>query len=516
MPFAHYTSPVRGNCRTSPYLAWLPLVLLLSVTALAYAPSLNNPFFGSDTWPWLASSRVPTFAEGVALAFMPIMPGTQFLAEVALFYHPLTSLTYAVDLALFGLQPTAMYATNLLVHLVAVGALYSLARGLGLSNWAALLAASIQALHPIAAATVPSLPRRQDVVVGAMLLISMSLLARAALDEARPRWGFLVASLLAFFLALGGKEIAYAGIAVVPFVIACRWHPGRPLRPAVLAVLAFAMLEVVAFAIRWYVLGGLGGYYGSESVRGRLDGLIEFYLRPYVTDVLWPLRALMPQRLRDWLLVLGAIVAFVALCAAVMRRRFVLVVLLGLVWQACFLGLYVVVHTSLSAYLLYVPLAGLALMLGALIEGGVDAFRNSQRAVQRAAGLVMSVGVAALLLGVVRESAILTPYPEWADAGFVSDRFLEQALPCFNAADGGSVVVSDLPHRIDYPTERSQFVDAFVFEPYSLESAVRVLSPSTSVSFEVLSTIDVKARPDDVQVTCTPASGRWLLTSRVT
>ena len=49
----------------------------------------------------------------------------------------------------------------------------------------------------------------------------MSLLARAGLADSQPRVAVVGGPLAAFFLALGGKEIAYAGVVVVPFVIAC-------------------------------------------------------------------------------------------------------------------------------------------------------------------------------------------------------------------------------------------------------------------------------------------------------
>jgi hypothetical protein len=160
-------------------------------------------------------------------------------------------------------------------------------------------------------------------------------------------------------------------------------------------------------------------------------------------------------------------------------------------------------------------------MLGALLDGTVGVMRWPGRPVRamlwrHGFAVLASIGVVVLVVGIVRFSALLTPYVEWTDAGFVSDRFLVQAVPCFKEADGGTVEVSDLPHRIDYPTDQSQFVDAFIFEPYSLESAVRVLAPGTRVTFDVRSTVDVQSRPTDVQVTCTPASGRWLLSSRIT
>src|SRR5690349_19787203 len=56
----------------------LPLLaVVLALTVVAYAQFLGSPFFGSDTWPWLASSRVATLGDAVRLAFSPIMPGTQ-------------------------------------------------------------------------------------------------------------------------------------------------------------------------------------------------------------------------------------------------------------------------------------------------------------------------------------------------------------------------------------------------------------------------------------------------------
>src|SRR5207253_9505016 len=134
--------------------------------------------------------------------------------------HPLTGLSYSLDQTLFGLNPFAFYATNLLIHLGGVGALYSLARGLGASWWAACVCALILGLHPVAAATVPSLPRRQDLVVGALLLGSLNLLVRARTGQRRVNARVLAASLALFFLALGGKEIAYAGLGVVPFIVA--------------------------------------------------------------------------------------------------------------------------------------------------------------------------------------------------------------------------------------------------------------------------------------------------------
>lgn len=498
---------------------------MLVGSAAGYVGNLGNPFFGSDTWPWLVSTRIDSVGDVLRVAFSPIMSGTSFVAEVAHFYHPLTALSYSLDQALFGLNPFAFYATNLLIHLAAVGALFSLARGLGASWWAASICALMLGLHPVAAATVPSLPRRQDMVVGALLIGSMSLLARARIGAPRLNASALVGAMALFGLALGGKEIAYAGLAVVPFVIACAWprtavKGGKPtdmLTTAAPIVAGFLLLEALAFGVRWAVLGGLGGYNGSAAAMGSTQGLIEFYVRPYVTDVLWPVHAVMPERLRDWLLVLGCVAVVATVATAGFRSQRQLLVVTGVAWQAAFLLLYAVVHTSLSPYLLYVPLAGLALLVGALLDGAADLLLSHRTArLAAACALVSAAGAAVLVLGVLRSSALLTDYPEFRDAGSASQQFIDQAIPCLASAPPGTVVeVDSLPHRIDYGTPDSQFIDAYVFEAYSLESVVRLRAPNTRAQVDVRSTQDVTARPPSVIVTCAQTGDRWQISARV-
>jgi hypothetical protein len=374
---------------------------------------------------------------------------------------------------------------------------------------------------------VPSIPRRQDLVVGALLLGSMAVLTCAALSQARrPRWLAVGGAAVLFFLALGGKEIAYGGLALVPVVLACGWarapnapcHGRRVLLRSALIALGFGLVEIVAFGVRWAVLGGLGGYYGSEAVRGSLDGVIEFFVRPYVGTVLWPVEPLMPGRLRDWLIVVGAISTVVGVAIAGLRRPLRLMALLGLIWQAAFLLLYIVVHTSLSPYLLYVPLAGLGLLVSALLDGAAE---RSQRGIQgtRVRDLCLlasAVGSLVLLLGIVRTSTLVTLYPEFHDASSVSSDFLDGALPCLSAAPPNATVeVDGLPHRIDYGSAESQFIDAYVFEAYSLESAVRLLTPNARARVEVGSIQDVTARPRSVSVTCSDDGDRWQISTRL-
>jgi hypothetical protein len=379
-------------------------------------------------------------------------------------------------------------------------------------------------LHPVAAATVPSLPRRQDLLVGALLVGSMSLLARTRMDEARDHWRSLAAALALFFLALGSKEIAYAGLAVVPCVAACVWwgttraRSGSThlLKTAAPILVAFLVLEGVAMGLRWWVLGGLGGYYDSPAVLAGTQGIVEFFVRPYVTDLLWPFQSVMPDRLRDWLL-MCALLAIVAggAVAGFRKPQQRLMAVVGAVWLAAFLLLYAVVHTSLSAYLLYVPLAGLALLTGALLDGATDVLKyrvGAHRLVTfpGVCAVVSLAGSGLLLIGVVRGSALFTDYTEFRDAGLVSKQFIDQAISCLALAPAGMLVgVDGLPHRIDYGSSESQFVDAYMFEPYSVESVVRLFAPGARGRVEVRSSQEVRVRPRSITVTCSPGRDEW-------
>jgi hypothetical protein len=505
--------------------------LVLLVTSVAHWAALGNGFFGSDTWPWLVSTRTDRPDDVLRVAFSPIMSGTNFVTEVALFYHPLTALTYALDQALFGLNPSAFYATNLFLHLTATLALYSLARGVGLNWFASAGTALVLGLHPIASATVPSMPRRQDLVVGVFLLGSMSLLVRSGIAQARLSMGKLAAALVLYVMALGGKEIAYAAVAVVPLVIAAsvvgppgdtsRTTRSTIMRRATAIVAAFVALEGVAFAIRWLVLGGLGGYHGSETVTGQIDGILEYYVRPYITYALWPFQAWMPDRLRDWLLLVGALAIVIGMALVNISRRRQVLAVLALGWQATFLLLYVAVHNSINPYLLYVPIAGLALLVGVLLHGAFDALRDvgesSRRArLTRRAALVGGACAILVQVGVVRSAVVGFGSTEFRAASAVSERFVEQATACLaSVPPGGLVTVTGLPHRILFGTAESNFVDAYVFEPYSLESVVRLLAPTTLPHVSVQSIQEVTVRQATVRLDCTRQGDVWLISTSI-
>jgi hypothetical protein len=119
---------------TSRPRAWAlpPLAALL----LTYLPDVGHGFI-KDDFAWIRSSRV-SGAHDLAALF----------GRDNGFYRPLVSLSFALDHAVFALQPRAYGLTNLALLLVDAALLVALGRALRMPSWTALFAAAVWALNP--------------------------------------------------------------------------------------------------------------------------------------------------------------------------------------------------------------------------------------------------------------------------------------------------------------------------------------------------------------------------------
>ncbi len=435
------------------------------------------------------------------------MPGPSSPRRSPSFYHPLTALTYVFDLRLFGLTAAPYYATNLLLHLVAVAPCTAWRAGSGWPFWAAAVTALVFGLHPIAEATVPVIPRRQDLVVGACFISSMSLLVRADLAARGPGAASSPAR------SCSSRSPWAARRSPTP---ACRWcrspcsvrrvpfrSATRLLRRTIGVFACFLAVEAVGFAVRWRVLGGLGGYYGSEANRGNLSGVVEFFLRPYVDALLWPIHGLLPERLRDWLSAI--LLAWSSPCCRCSAARPLLSIVV-LAWSGrrvfcrctsppitrstptcctCHCRLRAragrAARRAAGAGLRRATRAGVPTGQG--VQTGSATWRCRRRRRRRAASCWPRSGSrrCARATRVPRRRLRLGPLPG-----------SRPALPGVRPGHRPDRRAAE-PHRLRHA--ESQFVDAFVFDNYSLESVLRLLAPGAPVTAQVNSLSDVHERP---------------------
>src|SRR5258706_5272451 len=109
----------------------LAVVIILALLGAIYLPDLGHGFV-KDDYGWIAASRVQSLPDLVHL----------FTANVG-FYRPLVSTTFAVDHALWGLNPEGYALTNVALLLADTVLLLLLARRLRLPPAAALFGVAV-------------------------------------------------------------------------------------------------------------------------------------------------------------------------------------------------------------------------------------------------------------------------------------------------------------------------------------------------------------------------------------
>ena len=315
--------------RRAAHHAAAPWLALLLATAATYGNGLANGFVWDDAEIIVQN---PVTRDLSRIGEVVLSPD-----QVRPYYRPLSRASYLLDHAIFGMDPLAFHAVNLLVHAASVLLLFALARRLFDATWPALLAAALLAVHPIHAEPVDFVTARNNLFALAFSLATLLLFVDATRRGSHARaW----LSGAAFFLGLASKEQA---AMVLPVAAAWLFLPGtgatwrgwrawRSLAPHAVALGAYLVLRSIA----------LGGPVAAGSVaQGLLARLAQnaWVMPRYLALVLWPDRLTIfhapapPSGLLEVAAVAGAWAA-VAFAVAYLVRRPSLPSTVGLLWLA--------------------------------------------------------------------------------------------------------------------------------------------------------------------------------------
>lgn len=307
--------------------AWLLIaaVLLVGLTGLR---TLQVGYLSDD---WALISHV--FRHGNADAWTePWMGGRQVL-----FYRPLFTGLYALDLDLFGADPFPAHVHNLLWHLLAVVLVGALVGRLGGGPWCAAFAALWFGVHGYLGATVGWIAARCGMVASTLTLLAVWAWMRFRSGRRRAWW---------YALALGAaaastltRESGYLAL-IAPLTLDLLLEGRPPFRVLVRRHTPFALLGAVLLLVRYLALGTvLGGYpvgpadpgWTFASAAGALakagpallSGVPETFLGttppPWLPGGLagfWP-----PELLVDILLGVSTVLVVLGLLAAFKPRR---------------------------------------------------------------------------------------------------------------------------------------------------------------------------------------------------
>jgi len=177
--------------------------------------------------------------------------------HVGTFLRPLGFASIYLDYALWGFSPVPYHATNLLLHLASVAAVYFLARNLGAARDVSAVTAGVFAAMPSQAEAVVWVGARFDLLATALTL--WAVVSYLYFKKSRSPAAYF-AVLLLYLLAMLSKE---NGFLLPLFLIAIEVITFRAVK--IRDLVPPIGLGILTFVYRWTTLSGIGGYLKSGS-----------------------------------------------------------------------------------------------------------------------------------------------------------------------------------------------------------------------------------------------------------
>lgn len=367
--------PPREKAGSLP--AWAAIGLLLAAAIVPYARTLGFGFVLDD------ERLLRSLPEIRTLGSIPDVLGLTGRVPQP---RALRTVSYSIDHALAGgFDPAVFHATNLLLHALAVLAVWRLVAALARPR-AALFAALLFAVHPVQTETVAFVTARKDLLAG---LFSALAFAVFLAHRKAPSAGRYVAILALFALAVLGKEVAVVlpALFLAHDAIVSGEGPARALRRRFAFYAPFTALALlgagVAIALHRISSFAADARFPGDSaletgltVPAILARYASLLLLPvgqsadYSFDAFPLVRSPLDPRFLVPLLFLAAIGY-----AAVRLRRRSPVAAFGLAWTAIALlpvAQIVPHHEILAEHYLYLPAIGFAIAAGT----GLDALAS--------------------------------------------------------------------------------------------------------------------------------------------
>jgi len=373
--------------RSAIYLA----ILTGLVAALCYAQTLNSEFVSDDHFLILENPIVQN--NDLAKIFLSRFWIT---SASSLYYRPLVTLSYWIDLHLWGVNPKGFHLTNIILHV-----LNSIMVFLAFKQWSGDLKTGfftglLFAVLPAHTQSVSWVSGRTDLICTLFGLTAFWIYLRAR-DAGGPLgWKTISASALCFLIAALAKETA----AVFPVLVLAAEiiRPGaRKFKPDKGGIVYYCVLAAVLlfyFLIRRAVLGFALGYAAQPENKWYWEGLTDvsrpvmvlkiFYY--YIITLAYPLNLCFECKLypslswSDYRIFLSGAAVFGLVAAAVYSFRRMPAACLGILWF--FIALLPVsnilpIHEIAMEAYLYLPSIGFCLLLAGSALGLSDRFSRT-------------------------------------------------------------------------------------------------------------------------------------------
>ncbi len=279
-------------------------------------------------------------------------------------YYPMVFTSFLIERSLFGLNPQAFHATNVLLHALNSALVFYLGLRLTKNRFAAFVLGLLFAVHPVHVESVAWITERKDVLSAAFFFGAFLLYLRfSETDKARPYFW----SLGLFALGLLSKTM----VATLPLwlLIVDYMERRRSAKQALFEKIPYFALSISALAVTWF-----SEHRGWAPETSRLEGVYSpwsafaapaFYLQktllPLDLSICYP-----PLHANMALLAARIAVSVLLFAAAVwlLRRRsqagmFLMFFFAGILPVLGILPFrYVLVASPVADHFLYLPILG--------------------------------------------------------------------------------------------------------------------------------------------------------------
>jgi len=195
-------------------------LLLGALTLLLYSPAGTHPFLNYDD---------PSYVTENSHVQAGLSWGTvvwAFQSTEASNWHPITWLSHAADVSLFGASPCGHHWTSVLIHGLNAVLFFLLLRYATGAIWQSLIAAVLFAVHPLNVESVAWISERKNVLSALFLLLTLGAYGWYALRPRATRYGVVIAL---FALGLMTKPM----LVTLPFaLLLIDYWPLQRIRPA--------------------------------------------------------------------------------------------------------------------------------------------------------------------------------------------------------------------------------------------------------------------------------------------
>lgn len=161
-------------------------------------------------------------------------------------YHPLTTLSYAIEYKLHGYDASKFHLHNVVLHLINVILLFFLLKNLGINHWPSLIITLLFAIHPMRVESVTWISERKDLLYSLFFFLSLIFYCKYINNTNTKK--FYYYSLFAFLLSLLSKSQA---VILTPIVFLIDFLFKRNFKlafaekiPYLLLSLAFGLLAI--------------------------------------------------------------------------------------------------------------------------------------------------------------------------------------------------------------------------------------------------------------------------------